>query len=151
MALIHQNLHQNEDMVGVSSQTYINDLVGGLSRSYNLNADEILIETKVDDISMEIDRIIPIGLILNELVSNALKYAFTENQSGVIKIGFEKKSDGLLLTVEDNGKGLPKGFKLEDLKSLGFRIVSSFTRKLKGQIEFPNIQQGTKVVVTIPT
>jgi len=150
MALIHQNLQQGEDMVGVSAKTYIQDLVGGLSRSYNLDSDKILVETSVDDISMEIDKIIPIGLILNELVSNALKYAFVEGQDGLIKVGLSKQENNILLSVEDNGKGLPRNFDLDKLKSLGFKIVRSFTNKLKGTIDFPTVNKGTKVLVTIP-
>ena len=98
---------------------------------------------------MDVDTIIPLGLILNELITNALKYAFPEGTAqGKIGVILKENTRGLLLEVQDNGKGLPAGFQPETASSMGFQLIRSFAAKLKAELNIVN-EQGTKVQMLI--
>lgn len=150
MALIHQNLHQSKDLLGVNTKSYLEELIFGLSRTYNIENDKIRVDVNVEDLKLDIDRIIPLGLIANELISNAMKYAFSEGESGSINVQLKNQESHISFSVRDNGKGMPKDFEINQSKSLGFRIVSAFTKKLKGEVSFPLIEKGTLVLIKIP-
>lgn len=150
MALIHQNLHQSSDLLGVSAKSYMEELIFGLSKTYNVTNDKIKVDIEVADIKLDIDSIIPLGLIANELISNAMKYAFPNDGSGSIQINLQKVDQNIHFSVSDDGAGLPDDFDFNSTKSLGFRIVSSFTKKLKGQISFLDKQKGATILLSIP-
>jgi two-component system, sensor histidine kinase PdtaS len=149
MALIHENLYQDEKLVGVDSQEYINQLIDSLANSYNINPENITITKYIDPLKLDVDTVIPLGLILNELISNALKYAFDRDQKGEIKLALYQKSEGLLLSIVDNGRGMPNDFDLDKLKSLGFSLIRSFAKKLDGVIKIWN-NQGCNIEIFIP-
>lgn len=149
MALIHKNLYQDENLVGVDTIEYIDKLTESLVSSYNINLDHITIEKDIDRMKLDVDTIIPLGLILNELISNSLKYAFPNEQQGKIKTILKKKDDGLHLQVADNGKGLPPDFDIENLKSLGFRLVKAFAQKLNAELKIHS-GEGTRIELFVP-
>ena len=105
-------------------------------------------ETTIDSMQLDIDHVIPIGLILNELISNALKYAFPENE-GTIFISLHKTNVTLVLKVSDNGIGLPPDFNMDKLTSLGFQLIRSFVNKMKATISIEG-EKGTSVCLVIP-
>ena len=149
MALIHQNLYTDENLVSVDVKDYIEKLSESLFHSYNIEPGKIQLTTQVDPIKLDVDTIIPLGLILNELITNALKYAFTEGtEQGKIGVTLKENTRGLLLEVQDNGKGLPAGFQPETASSMGFQLIRSFAAKLKAELNIVN-EQGTTVQMLI--
>lgn len=149
MALIHQNLYQEENLVGVDLPVYIKKLTESLVNSYQIDAKRIKINQKIAAISIDADTLIPMALILNELVSNALKYAFTQQEEGEIDIEIDQQTAGIKLIVSDNGIGLPIGFEPEKASSLGFKLVRSFVNRMKAQLEILS-QEGTHISIFLP-
>lgn len=149
MALIHQNLYQDENLVGVSAADYIEKLTQSLLYSYQGHNKDITIQSKVDQLTLDVDMIIPLGLILNELISNSLKYAFSEQESGTIDIQLKQLADGISLRVADNGKGIPEDFDMNNSTSLGMYLISSFAKKLNATFDLIS-QSGTAATIFIP-
>lgn len=148
MSLIHQNLYQDENLTGINVQHYIEALTDNLFSSYNIHKDNIKLSKHIELINLDVDTVIPIGLILNELITNCLKYAFTNQGEGIIKVVLKKQNDILYLSVHDNGKGLPDDFKPGAKKSFGHKMIHAFLQKLNGTINMYN-DGGTKVDIEI--
>ena len=147
MALIHQNLYQDDNLTGVDAKEYIDKLVHSLFVSYNIEPEKITLLTDIDPLQIDVDTIIPLGLILNELISNSLKYAFTERDTGKLEVKLKQLNENLLLEVNDDGKGLPEGWN-KKTSSLGYQLIQSFVQKMKAELEVRN-QNGTKVRMII--
>ena len=136
MALIHEKLYKSEGLVKINLAEYIRDLSSYLLRSYETKPDAIRLELSADDVLMSIDTAIPCGLILNELISNSLKHAFSGRKGGEIRIGFHSDNeDRSVLTVGDNGIGFPEDLDPRSTKSLGLQLVNALTDQLGGSIE----------------
>lgn len=148
MAYIHQNLYQGESIDSIDIQQYINILTKNLMQSYNAEADNITLTADVEAIKLHSDTVIPLGMIINELVSNALKYAFRNKQRGQIKVVLKRINENLLLQVKDNGIGIPDGIDVSTGSSFGYKIIKAFAQKLKGLITINNIN-GTDVQLVI--
>ncbi len=149
MALIHQNLYQDENLVGVDTQQYITKLVNNLVSTYKTDSKSIQINTNIQPIKLDVDTIIPLGLIINELISNSLKYAFLNRDSGEISINLNIVNSFLNLTVKDNGEGLPKGFSIENSESLGYKLIRSFSQKLAANFNIESSENGTAINLKI--
>lgn len=150
MALIHQRLYQDEDLVGVDTVEYIDKLTSSLINSYQIDDTSIQIHTFVDPMKLDVDTLIPIGLILNELISNSLKYAFKKQETGIVEIHLRRHESDIILKVSDNGQGLPADFSIEDSKSLGYRLIKAFSDKLGALLTIGHSLSGTQVSMTIP-
>lgn len=137
MALIHQKLYQTEDVSEVDFQDYLDQLVLALDEGFKQENQKIHTLIEANDIKLDIDTAIPLGLIINELVTNAYKYAFSGRASGNIHIRIEKlaEEDRYLLQVTDDGIGLPDGFSIKKARSLGLKLVKALTQQLKGKVE----------------
>jgi PAS domain S-box-containing protein len=149
MALIHRNLYQKTgDMGHVNFKEYGENLVHDVFTSYGVNPEKIGYETDIREILLDIDRAIPCGLIVNELVSNVLKYAFPGSMTGRISVSFQAVKEDYILKVEDNGKGMPD---VEDHNEscLGLELVNMLTQQLKGELEIQT-EKGTSVRITFP-
>jgi two-component sensor histidine kinase len=138
MALIHQNLYNEQNLMSIEMDDYINKLCQSLFASYNASENKIILETDVDPVLLDVDMVIPVGLVLNELISNALKYAFCDKEQGVLRITFKNSEDGMLLQVRDNGKGFPKGMNIYQSPSFGYKLIKAFAQKLKAKLEVYN-------------
>jgi two-component sensor histidine kinase len=142
MALIHEKIYRTENLAKIDFKEYIESLSGNLIKTYNLNK-TIQIDKKIDVEYFGIDQLVPIGLILNEILSNSFKYAFKNFSEGKIWISFFSNKDGKYsLIVGDSGIG----FSLEEFetpKSLGLELIKTFTEQLNGTIEL-NTQKGTE-------
>ncbi len=138
MALIHQNFYKEEKLLGIEMKDYINKLVESLFQSYNSGEHEISLETDVDPVLLDVDVVIPIGLVLNELISNSLKYAFNNGTAGILQIALKKNGDEMLLKVKDNGIGFPKGMDVFKSQSFGYKLIKAFAQKLKARLEVYN-------------
>jgi two-component sensor histidine kinase/DNA-binding NarL/FixJ family response regulator len=139
MALIHEKLYESSDLARIDFWEYIEGLVGHLLSSYVDDPQRIVMKVDVGDIQMGIDRAIPYGLIINELVSNAIKHAFPNGRSGEIAISLRADDGGgLILTVADNGVGLPPGLDFRNTETLGLQLVNLLTKQLRGELSILN-------------
>ncbi|MBW4660174.1 MAG: MEKHLA domain-containing protein [Drouetiella hepatica Uher 2000/2452] len=146
IALVHEKLYGSKDLANIDFAQYIADLTAHLFDSYNTHSSQIKLITQIDDIPLDIDTAIPCGLIINELVSNALKYAFPKAQ-GEIHVTFRQHEDQLIsLTVRDNGIGLPSGFNLKQTKTLGMSLIRGLVKQIQGTLE---ISGGSGTTVTL--
>jgi len=134
MALIHEKLYQYDDLSRVNMKEYMNQLSDFLSQTYRTEKD-IQVVIEVEDINLDIDTAVPLGLITNELLSNAMKYAFQDMEQGKIKIVLSKqKSNGYQLIVSDTGKGMAEDLDVKKSTSLGLRLVHTLTRQIHGDL-----------------
>lgn len=135
MALIHEYLYNSSDLKRINFGEYIKKLSINLFHTYVMDSSLIKLNIEVEDIMLDINIAIPLGLILNELVTNAMKHAFGEDRSGEINVKFHSNDVEYTLTVSDNGIGIPEEIDYKNTDSLGLRIVNSLTDQIKGKIE----------------
>ncbi len=137
MALVHEKLYQSKNFARINFAEYTDSLTSHLFKAYELNSGSVTLELDIEDVSLNIDTAIPCGLIINELVSNALKYAFPDNRTGTITVALHSsdKNSNFILVVKDNGVGFPKAIDFNTGKSLGLQLVKVLTKQLKGRIE----------------
>jgi len=147
MALIHQKLYQEDNLKGVFMPTYIESLLLSLAHSYKLDSLSIDLDYDVIDIWIDVDTAMPIGMIINELTTNAIKHAFTE-KGGKINVRLFKKQDELVLSISDNGIGMEQPFVISDQECFGFKMINSFVRKLKGELKVSS-DNGTQIKIII--
>ncbi|MFT4536444.1 MAG: two-component sensor histidine kinase [Saprospiraceae bacterium] len=148
MALIHQNLYSEDNLTGINVKSYLEKLIEGLFNSYNINKDKVTLGLYIEDIELDVDLVIPLGLIANELVTNALKHAFTEQDQGKIIVALSTDKDGLKSTVKDNGKGIETTLNIEEMESFGFQMIYAFKEKLQAELLIEN-KNGTSVNLII--
>jgi two-component sensor histidine kinase len=135
MALIHERLYQAKDFAIIDFNSYIESLAEHLFQSYVTDPERISLVIDAGAVQLEIDDAIPCGLIINELVSNSLKYAFPNDRKGEIKVCFHTEADGcIMLTVTDNGIGLPADLNFRNTESLGLQLVTMLARQLRGDV-----------------
>lgn len=134
MALIHEKLYQSETLATVDLADYVQTLVSTLMRTYTTNA-KVKLECRLDPATVNIDTAVPVGLMLNELVTNALKYAFPNSRPGRLLVTLDAVADGeFMLGVHDDGVGLAPDFQLEQANTLGLRLVRMFTKQLRANV-----------------
>jgi PAS domain S-box-containing protein len=150
MALLHETLYESEDLSQVNFPEYVAQLAQHLFRSYGVGGNRIRLRAEVEGLRLNMDMAVPCGLIINELVSNSLKYAFSDGRSGEICIEFHRDSNnqGTLL-VADNGTGLPAGLDPATVRSLGLRLVRTLSEQLGVALEIRS-ENGTRVQLTFP-
>ncbi|MBU2712925.1 PAS domain S-box protein [Zooshikella harenae] len=135
MALIHQTLYESRDFSSVDIYDVIPNLVDNLCYSYSLDALRINVEMDIINTQLPIDISIPLGLIINELCSNAIKHAFPDNLEGTIQICFkEMGNDQYQLSVTDDGIGIPESFDIEASSSLGLLLIQHLSEQLDGNL-----------------
>lgn len=143
MALIHDRLYQSSHLKSIDIGDYIRTLASALFRTYATDSERINLNFNVEDVMIDINTMIPVGLIVNELLSNCLKHAFPNDRSGQIDIGFHYKHPKYRLTVTDNGVGFPENIDYKNTKSLGLRLVNILTDQIDGDIELKR-DEGTQ-------
>ncbi|EJP17546.1 MASE1 domain-containing protein [Leptospira interrogans] len=154
MSMIHEELYQSENLGKIQYSVYIEKLLNQLFQVYG-KSDSVVLVTLLEPLDITVNRAIPIGLIINELVSNSLKYAFPEGRSipnkPELRVSFSKSGENLEMRVEDNGIGMPFGFDLKDSNSLGLKLVNILVRQLGGKIDFSSdSKKGTQFKIHIP-
>ena len=150
MALIHERLYKAEDLARINLAEYIETLTDQLLQSYHgIGAIHIDLRLDITPISLSIDKAVPCGLIINELVSNAMKHAFSDNeQSGEIWIEGKAKPDcQLVLVIGDNGVGIPSEIDFQRVQSLGLTLVTTLVKQIRGNIELHR-KEGTEFKIT---
>lgn len=140
MAFIHQKLYQLDEVKQMQVPDYIEELASSLFHSYQIDPQQIQLETTIDPVALDVDTMIPLGLILNELLSNALKHAFPEEQKGKISINFRKEQDQFLLEVKDNGIGFDTAAENGPSGGFGYHLIRAFTKKIHGQLTVTQLE-----------
>lgn len=143
MALVHQNLYQSENLSSIEIKSYLEILSQNISKSHANSQQEIELDLQVDNSSLNIDTVIPLGLILNELITNCYKYAFKGREKGKIAITFHKEDKGFLLSVADDGVGMPPNLDIKKSRSLGLSLVNGLVMQLDGILTYQTGQNGT--------
>lgn len=146
IALIHKTLYQSENFSSVPFQNYLTELINAIQNTYrNTNSK---IETVIDanEIELGINTAIPLGLIINEIITNCFKHAFLGKEKGTINIRFTKEQEFYKLIIEDNGNGLPKDFDPKKLHSIGFDLIQGLTKQLGGTFDWES-KNGTTIII----
>jgi len=147
MALIHEKLYQTKNLSQIDFKEYLNSLISLLSSSYIDMRDRVSVLTDIEDLSLDIDTAMTCGLITNELVTNCLKHAFPENRGGVINIRLFSEGGKRILSVRDNGIGLPDRFDLKSTNTLGLQMVEILTKQLDGTMHVA-VDNGTEIRIS---
>lgn len=148
MALIHQNLYQRDNLTGVSMSEYLTNLCEELFNTYNIDKERVRLKLKIAPTELDVDTLVPLGLILNELISNTLKHAFPDGRDGIIEIVFHDENTNYSLTVSDNGVG----FDPESIRqnAFGNKLIASLSRQLQAKIEQSSSEAGTITLLHVP-
>ena len=149
MSRIHTQLYQSGNLAQINFADYLQELGLDLFRSYQVRADTISLNLKIEDFTPAINTAIPLGLIVNELFTNAIKYAFSGGRKGEIRVSLKKDNSQNVLTVADNGIGLPEDFDLPRAQSLGLQMVTALVQQLDGTLEIKR-DMGTVWSITFP-
>ncbi len=146
MALIHQNLYNKEEITGISAKDYIEKLIKELIITFDVDSSKINIKPDIQDIIIDVDTLIPLGLIINELLTNSLKYAFRKDEKGTIEISLNEEEDSLNLKISDDGIGFdPEKI---DKNSFGYKLINTLLLQLNGKMDLSG-NSGTTVNITI--
>ncbi len=149
MSFIHESLYQTSDFSSIDFSDYILSLSKNLVHSYSINTGLVELDTEFEKVYLNLDQAIPCGLIVNELVSNALKYAFPDNRKGVLSMKINEVGSKIELIIKDDGVGVPKDFDFDHADTLGLQLVYTLIEQLDGEVAFhskPN--KGTEYLIT---
>jgi two-component sensor histidine kinase len=151
MAFVHEKLHQAKDLAKIDVGDYLKLLCTNLAQSFggDLRKPSIEMEIISCDLTLSVDIAIPMGLIVNEIVSNCYKHAFPDGRRGRIEIKLERSNGNLRLSVRDNGVGFPGGFEIEKTNSLGLQLILSLVSQVHGSIHLQH-ESGSLFLITIP-
>jgi PAS domain S-box-containing protein len=156
IALIHEKLYQSEDLARINLAEYIPSLATNLFSTYNFSHSQIALRTEIEPIFLDIDKAIRCGLIINELLSNSLKYAFPDKNQGnlsiylqLFAISTEAEKSTIMLIMKDNGVGIPNHVDFSRPETLGLQLVQGFVGQLKGTLEM-QCQGGTEFQIVFP-
>jgi len=150
IALIHQKLYQSENLDLICMQEYIDEMISYLKDSGGLD-NRIIFEKQIDKVNLDVAQAVPLGLILNEAITNAIKYAYKPNEAGTIYISLVSQDNGCnQLTIADDGPGLPADFNINKVESLGINLMRGLTRQLGGKFDITN-EQGCIINVDFKT
>jgi PAS domain S-box-containing protein len=150
MALVHEKLYQSENLSRVDFKQYIKELTLYLFDSYDVKPEKIESHFDLQTVTYAVDIAIPCGLIVHELVSNALQHAFPGNRSGTISISLRDENGATKLSVGDDGVGLPAGKDIENEQHLGLQLVDMLTDQLKGTVSTDR-SSGTRFSIEFPS
>ena len=148
MAIIHERFCKSSDLKKIDFGDYIRTLANDLYNTYVIDTSLIKLNIDVNDVQLDINTSIPLGLIVNELITNSLKHAFPQDLCGEINVKFHKQDKKYLLEVDDDGTGFPKDINYNNTDSLGLKLVTSLTEQIDGEIEFNNIS-GTSFKIIV--
>jgi PAS domain S-box-containing protein len=146
MSFIHESLYQTSDFSNLDFGDYIVHLTDHLKRSYLIEEEKIKIEVNTEKILLTLDISIPCGLIVNELVSNAFKYAFPKGRIGKIAVTVKQINNFVEVIVADDGVGIKPGIDIKNTESLGLQLVTSLVGQLGGEITHRNLHPGTEIM-----
>lgn len=144
MSIIHEQLYNQHNFSAISMKEYVSSLSRNLQSTYIKTAHKVAVDLNIDDIQLDMDKAIACGLIINEAVSNSLKYAFPPSQPGKIGVHMFTENERVTMKIHDNGKGLDPDFDLQKTSTLGMQLIKILSGQLKGKL-FIDGSQGTVV------
>ncbi len=148
MALVHETLFQSEDLSSVSCQEYLGKLVNDLSRAQRRSGGQVEVVLEVDEIPLHMDQAVPLGLIVNELVTNAFEHAFADQGPGKVRVAMGRiGSNDLELVVSDDGVGLPEQGDIEKVSSMGLHLVARLAKDQLGGTFEPSTDAGARFLI----
>ena len=147
MSAIHETLYQSENLSSINMNTYLSKLAKAVAQNYSIGS-KINLKIEAESVMIGAKQASPVGLVINELITNSFKYAFSDNQEGEIKISLVKTTqDQIELTYKDNGIGIPKDFDWYNSKSMGLKLVRTLVEnQLDGSIDMES-KNGTKFII----
>jgi PAS domain S-box-containing protein len=146
IALFHEKLYQSKDLAHIDIAEYLKGLTSSLFVSYGVNPDDIVLSIQAEDVALGVDAAISCGLIVNELVANALKHAFPGGRKGVIRVILRREGPNARLEVADDGTRFPEGLDFRNPSTLGLKLVCILTDQLRGSIELDR-REGTRFII----
>ena len=147
VASLYEQLYGSDDPDTVNLCRYIQRLTELFSKTFIVGAGRIVFRAGIDEFKLDTRRAVPLGLILNELITNSLKYADTGKGPGMIRVGIERSGDSVALDVSDDGPGLPEGFDPKASGGLGWSLIRMLAEEIDAELSFPSGAPGTRVVV----
>jgi two-component sensor histidine kinase len=149
MALVHEKLYQSKSLVAINAAEYIKSLISDLTDSYSIST-PVDVSVDVDNVNITLDMAIPCGLIINELVTNSLKYAFSGRSKGKLTLTMHhQETHTFSLVVQDDGIGLPPDFEVRKTASLGMQLVGVLVHQLGGEMKTES-DHGTRFTIEFP-
>lgn len=144
MLAIYEKLYKSDDMTHINFKSYVNDLINSLFETYNMHPEKVKIDIEIGDVPIDIERAMPFGLIINELISNSLKHGFQGEKSGNIFVKISgTENHKIELMVSDNGKGMPDNFNIDKTGTMGLQLVTMMVKQLDGEIQVKS-RKGTE-------
>jgi len=148
MSLVYNKLYQSQNLASIDTTDYIKELTAGIVKSYTVNPSRVTINVAPNNVLLDVDLAIPCGMVVNELVTNSLKYAFPDNRKGQISISLKEDDKGLELVVSDDGVGIPEGINPASTATLGIKLVTNLVQdQLGGEMELDRTH-GTTFKIT---
>lgn len=135
IAMVHEKLYQSESFTNIPLGAYIDELFQYICDTFDMGKRNVRIRKDIEDITLDVSKAIPSGLILNELITNAYKHAFPEAKEPVITVSLKKSGDEIMLQVKDNGIGLPPDFEIDEATTLGTTLIRTLVQQLSGKLE----------------
>jgi PAS domain S-box-containing protein len=153
IALVHEQLYRSDNLSQIEYGGYLRKMFGPLFESYKADARRIAMVIEADNVMVTIEKAVPCSLIVNEMMSNSLKYAFPGDKKGEIRINFalDESKENYVLDYSDNGIGLPEGFVPGKTGSLGTTLINGLTKQLKGTLTLVPGGQGVHYVIKFPS
>lgn len=138
MALIHQNLYHDGNIRGIKIDDYLKHLAHSLFDSYNIDSNKTKLVTDIEPLYLDVDTVVPLGIIVNELITNSIKYAFTTAPGGQVSILLKSQHEQLFFQIKDSGKGFPADWTPDSNRSFGYQLIKAFAKKLKARLNVYN-------------
>lgn len=148
VGLIHEKLYQTESLSDIRLDNYLKDLVGAIHSTFTEYNDAVDLRFDLEPVDVDVDKVIPCGLLTNELVVNAFKHAFQKDRQGILEIKLYKEDSNVILTIADNGPGIPEDFNFNGGDSLGSMLISTFAAQLEAQTEIESGKDGAAFTFT---
>lgn len=146
MSSIHERFYKSEDLANIDFSLFLHTLIDNVKHAYPVTSVQVTHRVESEDIYLGMDKALSLGMILNELISNAYKYAFAGKDSGLLTIRLNKIKDRYRLLVQDDGQGLPEGFDIYSSNTLGMQLIVTFVEQIKGKIKIENLN-GLKFMI----
>jgi len=146
MAMIHEILYQSDSFSQIRLDTYVEELADYICKTYITKEQQVQLKTDLQKVTLNINQAVPVGLILNELLANAIEHGLDKSDKGILSIELNEKDGIIQLKIQDNGKGLPDNFDHKNTKSTGFTIINALIQQLEATLSVKTNSGATIVI-----
>lgn len=150
MALAHEELYNNNNFTNINLRDYVERIAESTHRSYSYGSQKVSLDLDLEDLQLDISKVVPVGLMISEIIINAHKHAFNKKDSGVIKISTSVSDQFIELVIQDNGSGIPEGKDIKNSNSLGMMLIEKFTEQIESEMKIESNSEGTSFIFKIP-